>query len=519
LILFWAGITGMALYASCRKIDTQINKNAEYADTRFFNSHRTSDKIEAALVNFIRKEDSKKYFVEKTIKQIGYPRWDKTLAKPKSSHGRGASDSISTYYIPFVRDSQNYVNALMAIRTSQADTSFTYICDWQYSQSTFSSSAVDTSAEGFALFFMMMDKIVFGHTDFVLTDTLLFSDRLIDSDTTLRVVHLLNTSGTAGRSNILIYEECLQFAVCGSPNSALCTGANGCDYLNCASEPDVCGILEICWEHEIGGGGSGGGGSGNPPGGGGPPPCGNGNPQRSALVSPCGPGWVPIPEPGGGGSPDDPCDKVAALKTDSLFKESVNELKSRLAENKEYAYLHKSSGGRIGILPGEANACELKASIYTTTPMLKSHIHSHNNACPLPIFSPDDLMALGDLFTMNNYLFPQHSLLDPLFSFGLVTDSAFYLMVIDDPNAFEDFCNDYFFPESPYDMKRLTDVYNSYDIDRSNSSAKNEEEFLRFLKRLGIKVKLLKANNDLSAYSIIMLNRTNNRVSPIPCPQ
>ena len=407
LLLLGILSAGILAYISCRKIDRQLDEPVSTdIESKFFNSHRSSDPLEAVLIGFIKRENDKNHFVEKVIKQLGFPYWNKGIsrhAKPLT-HGRGASDSVNVVYVPFVRDTQNYVNALLAIRTSPTDTSFTYLCDWQYSQLTFSSSAVDTSAEGFALFFMMMDRNVFGHTDFVLTDTLLFSDRLIDSDTTLRVVHLLNTSGTAGRSNILIYEECLQFAVCGSPNSALCTGANGCDYLNCASEPDVCGILEICWEHEIGGGGSGGGGSGNPPGGGGPPPCGNGNPQRSALVSPCGPGWVPIPEPGGGGypPPTEPIDTLLKKSAElcNLYRDSLSALcESDSSERFFNIVLYNNQYDTFRVLKSQSSE-EVKPNYNMNQGrILKAEWHYHTN---YPDGTSGSWPSGGDVATLFN---------------------------------------------------------------------------------------------------------------------
>jgi hypothetical protein len=68
------------------------------------------------------------------------------------------------------------------------------------------------------------------------------------------------------------------------------------------------------------------------------------------------------------------------------------------------------------------------------------------------------------------------------------------------------------------DIKELSDNYNSYNIKRTNSSATNEQQFLQFLKREGIGMKLLKANSNLSAFSILSLNRNNNLVTT-PCPQ
>jgi hypothetical protein len=172
---------------------------------------------------------------------------------------------------------------------------------------------VDTTAENLAVLFMLLDKEVFGYDRFKITDKSLFGSYPIQPTTSGRVIRINNDSGYSGRSNrsataILV---CYETYYCGT--ISWCNAHGGCDYMNCPT--NACFLLaEECEYYDEppagggggsppGGGGSppGGGGSGNPPGGD-PPPCG-GNPLRNTLFDPCGPGWVPIPEPGGGGSP------------------------------------------------------------------------------------------------------------------------------------------------------------------------------------------------------------------------
>lgn len=163
------------------------------------------------------------------------------------------------------------------------------------------------------------------------------------------------------------------------------------------------------------------------------------------------------------------------------------------------------------MFPGTPNECEINVPIYPAiTPVLKSYVHSHNNACPLPIFSQDDLKTLYELYILGKT--------DSVFSLGVVTNSDTYLMVIDDVSALTIFYTKYFSENGSSDADNLARKYNSYKINRANTPEENEKRFLKFLKDEGVGVKLLKANNDLSGYSMIMLNRDNNRVS-VPCPQ
>ncbi len=79
-------------------------------------------------MQYIQRANDKDNFVEKIISRVGYPRWDKSvIRKGNLVNGRGATDSTDITYIPFVRDSQNYVNATLGIFTSPSDTMLKFI--------------------------------------------------------------------------------------------------------------------------------------------------------------------------------------------------------------------------------------------------------------------------------------------------------------------------------------------------------------------------------------------------------
>jgi len=137
--IFLFVLIASTIYVACRKVDHQQAPdeiNGNNIEENFFNSNRSSDPTEKALVDFIKRINDKEHFVEKAVKQIGYPRWNKIISPSASRRaGKAISDSSGiTYYIPFVRDSQNYVNASIAIRANPDDTTFSYLCDWQYAQ-------------------------------------------------------------------------------------------------------------------------------------------------------------------------------------------------------------------------------------------------------------------------------------------------------------------------------------------------------------------------------------------------
>ena len=355
-------------YVSCRKLDLQgvtiADKTFTPAENKFFNSHRSADPVEKTIVAFLIKENSKKHFVEKTVDQIGYPRWDKIVKRSKttataagisvmSADGNTSANTSDVYYIPFARDSQNYVNASMVIKASPTDTSINYLCDWQYSSKVHGSANVDTTAESYALFFMRLDNHTFGHTLYDLTDLSLFPKSLPRAGKKRLGFASNSNQPILGQSNRLAsVEVCYDIYVCGAPDSYEC--AKGCDYLNCAAKEGEWGycyrVATICSGGADGGNGSDGsidiglsGGTGGSSGGGGtgstpPSPCdGTTAPpqlvalsvnQSSSAVStfqaqPCNsnPGWTPA----GGGS--------ATTDANGFLYSRINELNSILLVN------------------------------------------------------------------------------------------------------------------------------------------------------------------------------------------
>ncbi|MCB0714492.1 MAG: hypothetical protein KDC06_00625 [Chitinophagaceae bacterium] len=306
-------ISAAVVVNGCRKTDKLVetpvntNNNNNSVEEKFFNNHTSTEPLVKALNGFLQRTNDTLHFVEKTVSRIGYPRWDKAIIKLKNNNvtSRDASgDSVTLTYIPFVRDSENVVNASMIVETTTIDTSFQYVCDWQYSQFPYSNQVVDSTAENLALFFMYFSKLTTGQSQFYITDTLLFdSSPRMDNNEFLKIT-LLDSNGTYGRTTTNTNQECVVAIHCGSPE--YCNAHGGCDYLNCQGPP-WCYSYLYCTTFpggDPGGGGGtgdGSGGDGGATGGGengdGTPGDCNGNPtegNRTAINNTCGPGWVPI---------------------------------------------------------------------------------------------------------------------------------------------------------------------------------------------------------------------------------
>jgi len=276
----------MLVYISCRKTDLQSEKITEKTgssiENKFFASHRSPDPEENTIVEFIKRINGKTPFVESTVKQIGYPRWDKAIkTKPpaKSSSIKVAStgqtrttgsspSNYDIYYIPFVRDSQNQVNASMVIKMSATDTSVSYLCDWQYRQLQNDDNKLNDEAANFAIFFMFLDKTVFGHTKFQILDKNIFTNNGHSPES----IELNSHSASANiKINQLVLEEFCQdvtfswndcpFLSSGRP----CRNQPYCD--RCSEYCTASLSYTYCWQEWVGGGGGGGGDGGGGTGG------------------------------------------------------------------------------------------------------------------------------------------------------------------------------------------------------------------------------------------------------------
>lgn len=265
LLLTGLMLAGLLAYVSCSKVDSlpQNQPSSKNSEDRFFHSHRTADPIEKVLVEFIKRRNDKEHFVEKTVTQMGYPNWEKTMAvktldKKVSVIQNTNPDSISIYYIPFVRETQNYVNASFVVTVTPTDTLLTNLIDHQYTQLPNDASLTIDGSEKHVLFFMLLDYIVFGYKDFQITDSLLFNNGQGKAD----IVHIeLQQNNNLNQNGLL-----------AMPAGPVCINATlsltGCS--QCPGNESY----EQCWEDYYGlwdsnsgtpGSGTGGGGGGFTP--------------------------------------------------------------------------------------------------------------------------------------------------------------------------------------------------------------------------------------------------------------
>jgi hypothetical protein len=331
--IFLFVLVAATVYAACRKTDSQLEKPVSVSpESRFFESNRSSDPLEKALVNFVKGQNDEKGFVEKVIKKIGYPRWNKAITIQKASQPGLETIDTTITYIPFVRDSQNYVNASLLISTVPGDTTMGYVCDWQYAtKENATDSATVNSAEGIALFMMMMDVNVFNHRDFMLTDSLLFKglsqngNLPTSGNNVSRKIHLdvnfNNNGGNLSESMTISLVPIINWTMWY--NYIIDTYGSVAFYLN---SPES----------------NGGSGGGSGPGSGLPPGCNEGPVTPGTVFTDidfiCGPGWVPVPI-GFDDPPDEPIDSMLKKYSRAINSTSDSLFTISMANNEEHGFI------------------------------------------------------------------------------------------------------------------------------------------------------------------------------------
>ncbi|MBL7729803.1 MAG: hypothetical protein JNM88_01385 [Chitinophagaceae bacterium] len=348
---------------------------------KFFNRHAADDPLVKSILLKMQRENNQHPFIENIIAKVGYPHWDKAIVMQKvNKTGRVSTDDSSIVYIPFVRDSQNYVNSLLLFKLSPEDTSYQYLSDWQYAEFGFDSTGTGWNAKDVFHLFANFDRAVFGRTNFLITDGRIFG-RQENEQTLIK----LRPTASQGRNNILVYTTvCDLVDHCWAPEGTVpcqeCT--TGCSQYIYTTIECTTGWVDDGWTTGGGGTGSGGTGGGSTGGGGGypPPECGGVAPLTEVDPN-CGPGWVP---PGGPVFPPaEPIDSMLG-RYYSRIKTRVDSLLTKsLLLNWEHSMILVKKGDSIYLKNEKTSQDSLSTEVNFSLgagEILLGYIHCHSSA-------------------------------------------------------------------------------------------------------------------------------------------
>jgi hypothetical protein len=389
-----------AILNGCRKIDDlHFGLTAAEQQQKFFTIPAGTDPALYRVAAALQQQDNLNGKVSSIINRYGYPQWNKAVVQQTGAHalardgdGRGSSDT--TLYIPLVSDRDTTVTAFIYALLN-GEVALHYFDGRSYASYTFGNvdDTLTVTAERIALQCMVLDKIMFGHTRFEITDERLFAGAF-GSGSIRRVVSLSGETIYGRIAVVPIYQSvCYQ------------------TYTQWLSEgiPDLNSYSTICYDVYVGsmyidnGGGGGGGGSS---GGGSPPPHTGGGGSGSGSTSP--PGWTPMT-----GVSDDPLD---AIPVDSLltlqakafdnYSDSLFTLSN--SNNWEYSMIIVKKNGVIY----PKNAMTSRQADYTKFnyflapgEVLVGELHTHQGDTSIkrPCFSGDDITFLKRFSSRYNY--------------------------------------------------------------------------------------------------------------------
>lgn len=473
-LIFAFMILGTILYVSCRKTDFKIENTASEPNnkSKFFDEYAPTNPSIKSVAGFVKRENEKYGFEKQLIKRIGFPRWDKALVfktKPVSSEGIGTETvAEEIVYIPFVRDSQNFVNTSLIVKITNTDTAFRFLQDWQYKDYGFDSATSTEQWRAKDVFnvFATMDHTVFGHEKWEIKDSRIFGINTLSNDSTVVVTR----SPIATESLVLI---CQSYNVCviAGPSSQNRTQYSTED--DDSHAPGSCSSVTYCTFYSLGGGSSGGsstggsgsggtggsgsgggtgtgGGSGSGDGGTGWSSSGDGgtgwelppNPcpelPRTAIVTdifnPCDNGWIPIPDPNPNPNPN-------PVNEDSLIAENLKRLYNKgLAmsnslfasaqldkDERTFTYVINGANDTVPMFP-------LVGSQYTSSPQLAYNYigvwHSHQDE---GVANRDQSFDGADI---NKSFY--HYIINKGFANSIITTQDYiYAAVVTDPTKFK----------------------------------------------------------------------------------
>jgi len=248
--------------------------------------------------------------------------WNKAITVRNNMQrggGEGDTTDVAITMIPFARDSQYYVNSVLLFKTSNTDTSYQFLCDWQYALYGFDTSQAKWDARSVFHIFSEFEKSVFDHYNFIITDTRIFGDTV----ETIKVDFegSDSSSGLVGRPSILTsINICTPYRICQTGGCLAFRTNGGIDREPVCCYPSYHTVCTTLWIEDGWIPASGGSGGGEPGGGGGggndggfytPPTC-EGGSGRPNLVEPCTTGWYPLPLPSEITPLPDPTDSILA---------------------------------------------------------------------------------------------------------------------------------------------------------------------------------------------------------------
>jgi hypothetical protein len=151
------------------------------------------------VVDKIRRQNEASPFLNEFIRKQGFAVWDKTTVKHVANSvaikaSRTAGDSAELVIIPLVRANENHVHGALACTVIDDSVTIRLLDGSKYNWYSQHPEIIGNNGEQLSLMLMQLDKTVFGHELFKITDPTAFGPKTGKKP---RYIKLLSTQGKA----------------------------------------------------------------------------------------------------------------------------------------------------------------------------------------------------------------------------------------------------------------------------------------------------------------------------------
>lgn len=213
--------SALTIFYACRKTDAPMAASTPPEKVERFFTVPSGAPSEASVIAAAMEKQNRQFkFLSSLTKKAGYPVWDKIKVVHHdltTINGKNTNESTSgeTVFVPFVLDSQNKTNAVLAVRMNTTDTTYRMLYAKAYRRFGYdTTNGLKWNARDVFHLFTLFDRSIFGHTSFRILDESLFSLSTGGRPGILTMLPKAQGSATGKAALFAEIEECTNYQAC-----------------------------------------------------------------------------------------------------------------------------------------------------------------------------------------------------------------------------------------------------------------------------------------------------------------
>lgn len=174
------------MFTQCRKQEFSREDNDQQIVEKFLRVEPTAEPLLIEISNDLRQKNSIYNNIVQIAKEQGYPAWNKVMQDASANNvissstttSNSSSTSSTTLFIPLIKDSLNKkaVNAILIARQKNDSLQYRLIKKGEYEHLRNNRYSNAPSSEAVVSLFMSLERNVYGHQSFRITNKNLFPD-------------------------------------------------------------------------------------------------------------------------------------------------------------------------------------------------------------------------------------------------------------------------------------------------------------------------------------------------------